>query len=310
MLCAMFSRLHPLPVRQPFCFEHSLRFLEAFRPMEGEQRSRAGTLEKAVQIDGETIVFRVSEGETGLMLEALSAARARSPELEHKLIDRVRFFLSLDDDLLPFYALAEADPIMRPIAQALHGYHQVKLMTPFETTCWAILSQRCPIPVARRMKDRLTERFGGALLGHRAFPEAAALEGVDPEELDATLGATLGPRGRRIAAAARAFAGVDERYLRSAPSEEVDRWLRKIEGVGPWSSAFIRLRGLGRTDDLTGSEGQLLPSIAAVYGLQAAARPIDVLRLGARYGDHRGTWALYVRTYGARAERGEVARSA
>lgn len=305
----MFSRLHPLPVRQPFSFEHSLRFLDAFRPMAGEQRSSAGTLQKAVQIDGETIVFVVSEGESGLMLEA-SSARARSPELEHKLIDRVRFFLSLDDDLLPFYALAEADPIMRPIISALHGYHQVKLMTPFENTCWAILSQRCPIPVARRMKDRLTDRFGGALLGHRAFPEPAALLKVDPGEIDATLGATLGPRGRRIASAAQAFAEVDERFLRGAPSEEVDRWLRKIDGVGPWSSAFIRLRGLGRTDDLIGSEAQLLPSIAAVYGPKVAARPIDVLRLGARYGDHRGTWALYVRTYGARAERGELARSA
>ncbi len=306
----MFSRLHPLPARQPFSFEHSLRFLEAFRPMAGEQQSSAGTLEKAVQIDGETIVFRVSAGSGGALMMEASSPRPRSPELEHKLIDRVRFFLSLDDDLLPFYALTEADPIMRPIARALYGYHQVKLMTPFENTCWAILSQRCPIPVARRMKDRLTERFGGALLGHRAFPEAAALASLDPQEIDAALGATLGPRGRRIASAAQAFAAVDEGFLRSAPSEEVDQWLRRIEGIGPWSSAFIRLRGLGRTDDLTGSEGQLLPSIAAVYGASVAERPLDVLRLGARYGDHRGTWALYVRTYGARAERGEAARSA
>ena len=54
-----------------------------------------------------------------------------------------------DDDLQPFYALAEADPPFWALVQRLYGYHQVRFFTPFENTCWAILGQRTPFAVAR-----------------------------------------------------------------------------------------------------------------------------------------------------------------
>ena len=40
-----------------------------------------------------------------------------------------------------------------------------------------------------------------------------------------------------------AFSVADEPWLRSAPYDQAAAWLRAIDGIGPWSAAFVLLRG-------------------------------------------------------------------
>ena len=47
-------------------------------------------------------------------------------------LDRIRFSLSLDDDLEPFYELAEKDGSFAPIAREQRGHHHVKFPSAFE----------------------------------------------------------------------------------------------------------------------------------------------------------------------------------
>lgn len=104
-------------------------------------------------------------------------------------------------------------------------------------------------------------------------------------------------KAARIAQVARAFAQVDERFLREGDFADVHAFLLGIEGVGPWTAAAVMLRGLGRTDDLRGSEWQLAPIVARLY-----QRPLDEAgfrALAARYGRHQGYWAYYLRNAGA-----------
>ncbi len=216
--------------------------------------------------------------------------------LERAVVDRIAFFLSLDDDLRPFYALARDDPPFAPILERLYGYHQVKFLTPFENACWAVLSTRTPMPAARKLKDALTERFGGSLIVdgtlHLAYPEPARLAAVDPADLAATLGD--GRKARYLSGIARAFAGTDEGWLRSAPYDEVEAWLRRLDGIGPWSSAFVLLRGLGRMERVP-AEKRLLEAVAGVYGQGRTMTSRDVERIAARYGPWQGYWAHYLR---------------
>ncbi len=65
-------------------------------------------------------------------------------------MDRLGFYLSLQDDLRPFYAIADADPDFAPVARGLYGFQQVKFLTPFEHLCWAILTQRTPMNFSPR----------------------------------------------------------------------------------------------------------------------------------------------------------------
>ncbi len=124
--------LKPLP---PFDFAQALAFLGLFTPTRGEQVLSERTLTKAISIEGQAIVFEVRS--TGTRdrprLDCmLFSARPLADRLAATALDRISFFLSLSDDLRPFYELSQADEAFAPIAQQLAGYHQVKFLTPFE----------------------------------------------------------------------------------------------------------------------------------------------------------------------------------
>src|SRR5262249_3359818 len=154
--------------------------------------------------------------------------------------DRIAFFLSLCDDLRPFYAIGMADPPFAPVIERLYGYHQVKFLTPFENACWAVLTQRTPIPIAKQLKHALSERFGASLITADqrsvAFPEPVRRADADMAELLELVGTPR--RAEYLQAVARSFSGIDEGWLRAAPYAEVAAWLRAIKGMGAWSTTF------------------------------------------------------------------------
>ncbi len=290
--------LHP---KQPFSFAQTLHFIEAFTPTMGEQRAGGGELTKAVMIDGKPLVFRVAEeegGQNAALRYTLFSDEPLSLETRAAAIDRIRFYLSLDDDLGPFYRLAKDDPPFHEVVRKLYGFHQLKFLTPFENTCWAVLTQRMAIPAARSMKRRLVEQFGGSLQveGHvyQAFPEAAQLARATVEELTALTGNSQ--KSSYLAAVAQAFSRVDEQWLRTGDYEQVVAWLRGIRGIGEWSAQFVLVRGLGRMEGAPATEKHMLQAASQVYGVPATDETGK--QLAARYGTWQGYWMLYLRTEG------------
>jgi DNA-3-methyladenine glycosylase II len=295
--------LHPTP---PFDFNKSLDFLEGFSPTRDEQSLSARVLTKAIMVAGQPVVFQVRSSGTvaaprldvtlhaAQPLEAAALASAR---------DRLSFFLSLADDLRPFYALAQADPAMAPEIQRLYGMHQVKFPTPFENAAWAVLTQRAPIRMAGKLKQAVVARFGGSLevdgTRYWAFPEAPALAAVPVGELAALIHHER--KAEYLAAVSSAFARVDEAFLRSGDYEAVLAWLLAIKGIGAWSADFILLRGLGRLQQFHFApasifERRMSAAISRVYAPGRALKGAEMLALAERYGDQQGYWALYLRT--------------
>ena len=68
-------------------------------------------------------------------------------------------------------------------------------------------------------------------------------------------------------------------------------WLGRLPRIGAWSKAFVLYRGLGRMERLELREGPIVERARAVYGPD-----VDVARVAASYGEHVGTWCLYLRT--------------
>lgn len=292
-----------LAATAPFDFDKSLAFIGGFGPMAGEQAIGERTLAKAVCIAGQPIVFQVAPAgaaEQPALAYTLLAEQPIEPGTQRLAEDRIACFLSLNDDLRPFYALAERDPIFAPIARRLHGYHQVRFLTPFESAAWAVLTQRNALPIARTLKQRLVERYGAPIeaagMRHWAFPEAATLAQANPAELYALL-----PNLRRaeyLQAAAMAFAGADEGWLRGAPYAEVAAWLRAISGIGAWSASFILLRGLGRMEQLPAGEAKLAAAVSRHYGAGGALGDSAIRTIAEHYGAYQGYWAHYMRVAG------------
>ena len=294
----LYSETQPLTPRPPFDFAQSLAFLGLFTPMRGEQALSAQTLTKAISIEGRAVVFEVrSKGtlDRPRLDCTLYSDRPISAQLKAAALDRVTFFLSLEDDLRSFYAVGQADEAFAPIVQQLYGYHQVKFLTPFENACWAVLTQRNWLDIARRMKDRLVEELGDSLTVngtlYRAFPAPDRLTALPAEALAAMI--RNEPKARYLGEVARAFVTVDEQFLRTGDYVEVEAWLRQIKGIGPWSATFVLLRGLGRMEQVPLSEKNLLEAASRVYGHVVTAD--SICSIAERYGRWQGYWAHYLR---------------
>jgi DNA-3-methyladenine glycosylase II len=286
----------PLPVKQPFTFEHSLAFLRRFPAMTGEQALTDAGLAYAVRQGGATVGVRVAPSDDHLCC-ALTSTATLDETLAAAVVDRVAFFLGADDDLSPFYDRAQGDAPFQAVVSRLHGYHQVKFPSPLELLVWAILCQRAPMPVARGMKRSLVGHFNNAIdvdgQTHLAFPDIDQLL----ELTDTGWGALITNRRKSayLAGAVRQFAELDEHFLRCGDEALVREQLLALPGIGPWSASFLMIRGLGRTGSVT-PDTEARRAVARVYGHQVTDEELD--RLAAPYGPWKGYWLHYLRVSG------------
>lgn len=290
-----------LDVAPPFNFGHSLAAIRSFGPTLGEQRlDEDGSLHKAVRVQGRTVQVTARAGTAANTLSCtLAAAAPLAGDASDTALGRVRFYLGLDDDVQAFYRIAADDQPFRPVLIALHGYHQIKFPTPFENVAWTVLTQGLPTPAARSLKTRLTRAYGGRINDLWAFPGATDLAAVPASDLADTLGNAR--KAAYLAGTARAFAQVDENWLRNAPHAEVRAWLLSLPGIGPWSAYFVMLRGLGRGEGIFEGTGasftrEIRQAAEPYYGLLSDA---DLRGVAERYGFWGGYWANYLRAAAA-----------
>lgn len=304
----MQSVMGTLSPRAPFDYTKTLSFLSGFGPTGGEQSFAGQTLTKAVTLNGRAVAFEVwsekqetqgdqESGSDEKLAYRLSSEQPISEEEHAALVDRIRFFLSLDDDLAPFYAIGRADADFAPVIERLYGLHQPKFLTPFEIACWAILGQRIPWRIAHRTKLELVERFGTSITlrgeVYRAFPEPRQLAQVEPDEL-----ATVVRNARKVEylrAVIQFFNEVDEQFLRYGPFEEVAARIRGIRGIGEWSAHFVLVRGLGRVERVSSTDRELLDSAARIYNGGQPITTAELQRILDPYADTQGYWAFYAR---------------
>jgi DNA-3-methyladenine glycosylase II len=291
-----------LEPRAPFNLTHTLNFLDGFMPAQNEHVRAADTLTRALSANGQPVVYSLRQTgpvDAPALDYVLTSDGPITDEVEEIALDRIRFFLSLDDDLAPFYERAADDAVFAPVVQAWYGYHQVLFGTPFEAAVWAILSQRNLFTLSQRMKTALIDEFGARLTvdgrEFRVFPEPDLIASAPPEMLGALINHR--PKGALLPGVAWAFAQMDEMWLREAPFAEVEAWLKSIRGIGEWSASFILLRGLGRVEQLPAQEKRIQEVVAKRYGFVSATMD-DVKKLAEPYGDKGGYWAHYLRVSG------------
>ena len=285
-----------LAATPPFDFQQTLGFLGEFPPMQGEHAIANHTLTRAIMVQGQPLGFVVADGGTIDQPDIACAIYSAAPldvTTTVAAIDRISFHLSLTDNLQPLYTIAESDPPFHAVVQRRYGLHQVKFPTPFENACWAVLTQRNPMPVARKMKDKLVAAYGGTIevegRPYAAFPEAAQIP-TDVDELDGQIGNSQ--KAGYLAAVAAAFQQVDEGWLRTGDYDEVAAWLQNIRGIGAWSAKFVLIRGLGRLDR-TSPDDELLRAASKVY--REVVTPDRLVSLAQHYGSMQGYWSFYLR---------------
>lgn len=296
----MYKESGTLTPTPPFDFDKSLQFLGIFGPTKYEQTVSSHSLTKAISIDGQTIVFQLTSIgtiEKPRLEYTLFSAQPINEETQNAVFERMTFFLSLKDDLQPFYRIGREDADFAPIIENLYGYHQVKFLTPFENACWAVLTQRNTMKIAQKTKQALIEKYGNSLEVNEgvywAYPEPFQIAIVDESELLQVV--RNDRRTEYLIAVARAFSEVDEEFLQTAPDEEVEAWLRNIKGIGEWTATFIMVRGLGRMERVPLTETRLIEAASKEYGHGEELSRNELKRIADKYGSWQGYWAHYLR---------------
>ncbi len=286
------GRLYP---EDPFDFKQSLNFIDNFFSSSHDYFILENQLSTAVQIKN-TVGFKVES--TGTVDDPVLHYQLFSEELDkntvNKVIDRITFFLSLNDDLKPFYQIARSDDIFKEILDDLYGLHQVKFLTPFEAVGWAILSQRISMNVSKKMKEKLTEYVGNNIEfeGHnfQAFPSPDQVKNMDLDEVISIIKNKR--KSEYLLNAAEAFSSVDEKFLRTGPLEDVKNWLMDIKGVGEWSAHLELIRGLGRMEDYT-QDRMLRGCVEKHYGSTSSKELNEIIK---NYKEFPGYWEYYLRS--------------
>jgi len=163
------------------------------------------------------------------------------------VVARVRRWLDLDaDPCLVDEALA-ADPLLASLVAARPGLRVPGSVEGTETALLAVLGQQVSLAAARTFAGRLVDAFGQAAPEDlRAFPTVEALAEAGPEALTSATGVTRA-RGRTLHSLAAAVA-VGLPVSPEADRDATRAALLEVPGVGPWTTEYIALRGLGDPD--------------------------------------------------------------
>lgn len=207
------------------------------------------------------------------------------------VVRQVARVLSLDHDATAFLRVAERDPVIGRLQAAAPGLRPPLFYSPYEAAAWAVLSARRPARQMQQIRRRLSEAHGEVfeLAGEQlaAFPSPRQLLSVSSFP-----GIPQDKIRRLHGVADAALAGrLDVGHLRALGPEQAMAELQQINGIGPFYSALVVIRGTGFTDVLPVQEPKARELTAQLYQLDAPPGPEEFARIAEPWRPFR-TWAV------------------
>ncbi len=234
-----------------------------------------GVYRRSLDVGG--IPARVSVSQQGdqllVRLETTGRSRVRGV-LAESLLDRL---LGLSSDLSSFYVFADGDPRLRTLCRKFRGAKPPRFPTVFEALLNGISCQQLTISVGITLLNRLAHRFGArAGEDQRVFPDPKEIAPASTQDLR-SLGYSRSKAAAILDIARRVMEGrLDLEALRRRDNQDAMETLQAIPGIGPWTSGYVLLRGLGRLEVFPGGDVGALNNLADFLGL---VRPRDDVRI-------------------------------
>lgn len=275
-----------LPVREPFAFEGLFAHLAA-TAVPGCEEVRNRTYRRTLRLPrGTAIVSLTPQRDHVRCVLELDDLRDLSVA-----IARCRRLLDLDADPEAVDDALGAEDALRTLVRQAPGQRIPRTVDGHELALRAVLGQQVSTRAARTITAVLVRSYGapvidtGGGLTH-CFPTAAEVTQIDPALLRVPAA-----RRRTLTAMATALAEGDVVLDAGADWDRARAQLRRIPGIGPWTSELIAMRGLGDPDAFPSSD----------LGIRTAARslglpddPRSLTDLSARWRPWRSYAAQYL----------------
>ncbi len=209
-------------------------------------------------------------------------------------VQRARRLLDLDADPDAVTEHLGADPLLASAVAAQPGRRIPGSVDGAELAVRAVLGQQVSVAAGRRLACRMTEQWGSSVVAAsslhsaeapaavtaRLFPPPSVIAALDPSTL-----AMPAARGRALVGLAAALAEGRIVLDPGADRGEAERQLVTQPGIGPWTAAYIALRGLGDPDAFLAND---LGVRRALSRAGVASGPADARRRAERWRPWRG----------------------
>ena len=189
-------------------------------------------------------------------------------------VQRCRRMLDLDSDPLAIDEQLARDPLLRPLIAASPGHRMPGSTDPNEVAFRVVIGQQVSTTGARTVAGRLVAGYGLPLRAPvgsvtHTFPAPGVLAEADPADFAM-------PVSRKKAIKALAQALADESIVLNPGSDwdHVGQQLLALHGIGPWTVAAIRMRGLGDPDVFLPTDLGIVKAMAAL-GQPGDAKSIE-----------------------------------
>ena len=273
-----------------------------------------------MRLDEKAWTFEITVPLAGIGARTLTISQARpghgliavaggipDAKVGEAVMRQVRHVLSLDLDLMPFYAVARNDPELSWVVDG--AGRMVRSPTVFEDVVKTICTTNTSWGGTTRMVNALVEHLGVKAPGApasgpfgRAFPTPQAMAGAPPTFYKKVVGAgyraaylkTLATDGTKGRVDLERLGTVSRNEL---PDDDVARQLQALPGVGPYAAAHIMLM-LGRYDRLI-LDSWTRPTHARLLGRKGPVSDRTIVRRFQRYGPYAGLafWLFLTREW-------------
>lgn len=183
-----------------------------------------------------------------MVVQFLNGSRPIERGEREKIATYILEWFDLDNDLTPFYEMANADPLLKIPAQKFYGLRVIGIPDLFEALCWGVLGQQINIAFAYSLKRQFVESFGGSIewngKKYWVFPPYERIAQLEPTDL-AAIKMTV-KKSEYIIGIARLMANGDlsKEQLKKMDFKEAEISLIKIRGIGPWTANYVLMRCL------------------------------------------------------------------
>jgi DNA-3-methyladenine glycosylase II len=236
------SRMY-IPVPHEFDFSRNLEFLQR-SPRELLHRVNEKEVIKVLEWNGEKILFSIAEGKNQLVVNFLNDSPP--PEGRNFVINYIREWFDLENDIAPFYELASKDKLLKPLIEKYFGYRIIGQPDLFESIVWAVLGQQINLQFAYTLKQRFVEKFGERLRFNNEdyffFPSPNVVAGLNDEALLPLQFSRQKSKYTVLLGETFASGEISKEKLKGLPLEEAKNMLMKVKGVGNWTANYALMK--------------------------------------------------------------------
>ena len=287
-----------IKVPKEFSFKENISYMLR-SPNECMFEIRDDKVIKAIPVADEVPLVEVSENAEGnLVIRFLADFQPSSEQARDEVHLYVRDWFDLDNDLKPFYEMAEKDLLLQKAIDEFYGLRNVGIPDLFEALAWGILGQQINLTYAYTLKRRLVETFGRSIewegRQYWIFPEAKDIANLSVEDL-APLKMTVKKCEYLIGVAGLIVEGSLSKsiVMGTGDFKEAEKMLVKIRGIGPWTANYVLMRCLRFPNAFPIADVGLHNAIKHLTGAEEKPTKEEILKIAAPW---KG-WESYATFY-------------